>query len=104
MAKAMFMLHQAADGDYLRAEDHHRAGPQLTSSSYLMLRLVWAWCLSSSLSTTSTTPPPNPRHDKLEFLSNLATSLIFSIILVNSSSWPLASRSQWMGHGAPESC
>ena len=49
-------------------------------------------------------PPPNPRHDKLEFLSNLATSLIFSIILVNSLSWPPASRSQWMGHGAPESC
>lgn len=56
-------------------------------------RLAWARCSSSSSSTTSTTQPL--KHAKLDFLSNLATSLIFSTILVNSSSWPLASRSQW---------
>ena len=88
------MLHQAADGDYLPAEDHHRAGPHLTSSSYLMLQTCMGYrCSSSSSSTTTTTP--TPKHAKLDFLSKLATSLIFSIILVNFPSWPLASRSQW---------
>ncbi|OWK02286.1 hypothetical protein Celaphus_00018093 [Cervus elaphus hippelaphus] len=71
-----------------------RGGLSLTSVSVMLTVVVPDKPPIWPPITTSTTSPPKPSHAKLDFLSNLATSLIFSIIPVNSPSQPLASRSQ----------
>ena len=58
-------------------------------------RLAWAIDAHLPPQVQRQQHPPPPKHAKLDFLSKLATSPIFSIILVNFPSWPLASRSQW---------
>lgn len=78
MAKAQLMLHHASNGDCLPAEDHHGAGPQFTFSNCLVLQT----CVGTVFILLV-------KYD----LNNLATGLVFSIVVVNSPSWPLASRS-----------
>ncbi|KAM8962860.1 ninjurin-1 isoform 1-T1 [Lycaon pictus] len=81
--------HRAADGQRLPAEGRHRAGPKLhllraPGGPHHHLPCTADWCGRAAHLPWFRYDLNNPaKHAKLDFLNNLATGLIFIIVVVN---------------------